>query len=330
MFQALRNVLAKYEAALLAKRHVVGCGIGRKEVRGRPTETHAVVVFVERKRPLASLTVDDRIPPELDGAPTDVITVGKVRLLSVRTQRLRPAQPGVSIGHYRVTAGTFGAVAYDRTSGQPFILSNNHVLANTTNSRDGRAHLGDPIYQPGAYDSGTSADTIGHLRRFVPVVTVQTSAAEAVAAAARRPGVAVLTSEENLQQGPLNLIDAALAEPISERCIQPEILGLGSVVGIGSPQPGDIVWKSGRTSGVTQGTVRALSVTLSVSMGQAGIAVFTDQIVTSAMAQPGDSGSAGLMEGGRIFGLLFAGSDQATVFNRIQNVAELLNVRFHD
>lgn len=37
------------------------------------------------------------------------------------TDQWRPSPPGVSIGHYRITAGTFGAVVYQNK--QPLILS---------------------------------------------------------------------------------------------------------------------------------------------------------------------------------------------------------------
>ena len=68
--------------------------------------------------------------------------------------------------------------------------------------------------------------------------------------------------------------------------------------------------------------------TLNVSLGDAGIARFDDQIVTTPMAQPGDSGSVGLNEANEIVGLLFAGSGESTIYNRIHNVMELLNIHF--
>jgi hypothetical protein len=71
--------------------------------------------------------------------------------------------PGVSIGHYQVTAGTFGALVTDRATGERFILSNNHVLANSNDSQ-----LGDAILQPGAIDGGLNpGDVVAHLHRVV-------------------------------------------------------------------------------------------------------------------------------------------------------------------
>jgi hypothetical protein len=45
------------------------------------------------------------------------------------------------------------------------------------------------------------------------------------------------------------------------------------------------------------------------------------------MSEPGDSGSAGLTKDCKVFGLLFAGSDQQTIFNRIELVEKYLKVK---
>jgi hypothetical protein len=50
---------------------------------------------------------------------------------------------GISIGHFRVTAGTLGCLVQDR-DGNRFILSNNHVLAD-----ENKAEVGDVILQAG-------------------------------------------------------------------------------------------------------------------------------------------------------------------------------------
>lgn len=309
----LGDALRRLRPQLLRLRNVLGCGVGYKERRGETTDVKSLVVFVEKKLPLMALSLAERVPPEVDGIPTDVIAVGRLRLLADRTARVRPAPPGVSIGHNRITAGTFGAVAYDEDTGRPLILSNNHVLANITDGRDERASLGDPVYQPGAYDTGAVDDTIGHLLRFAPIHTIGTWSA---------------ASDTSQTDVGFNLIDAALADPISPDVITPNILGLGAVQGVATPKVGERIWKSGRTTGVTTGTISAVAATLNVNMGEVGMAMFEDQIVTSPMAEPGDSGSAGLTEDGRIVGLLFAGSSQATLFNTIDNVSRILRVRF--
>ena len=63
-----------------------------------------------------------------------------------------------------------------------------------------------------------------------------------------------------------------------------------------------------------------------VSYGNAGTALFQDQLVAGAMSQGGDSGSAVLDGDGYVIGLLFAGSDSTTILNRIANVTSALNI----
>lgn len=326
--------------------NVVGCGWGRKWVRGKATDRECFVVFVRKKEPPERLSRRDVVPRVLGDVETDVLEVGDVRLLAApagrgpdhRVQRvahLRPAPAGVSIGHVYVSAGTFGAVVYDATTGEPLILSNNHVVANQTDGRDSRATIGDPVLQPGPYDGGTlERDVIGHLLRFAPVRPLVSL-----------PGCGVARRMEALLNVPLrlfwpryevrllrkadddNVVDAAVVRPVSDDVIRDCIVGVGRVRGMAEAAVGMKVVKSGRTSGVTRGEVVALGATLDVGLGGGVIARFADQIVTTPMAEPGDSGSFVLDEQHRAVGLLFAGSDKATLCNRIQAVCEALNVR---
>src|SRR4030067_2386517 len=97
--------------------------------------------LVRQKVPPAALTAETMVPREINGVRTDIIQVGEIRALQSRTDRWRPAPGGVSIGHFRITAGTFGCVVRDRASGSRLILSNNHVLANSNDASPGDAIL---------------------------------------------------------------------------------------------------------------------------------------------------------------------------------------------
>ena len=77
-----------------------------------------------------------------------------------------------------------------------------------------------------------------------------------------------------------------------------------------------------------EGEVKVVHATIKVSMGEIGSATFIDQVLTTNMAQPGDSGSVVVDEYNRVCGLLSAGSQTVSVFARIQNVCEALGVRF--
>ena len=79
----------------------------------------------------------------------------------------RPPFPGISVGHYKVTAGTLGCFVKDKKK-KIYILSNNHVLANSN-----KGYYKDPILQPGALDGGRKkTDVIATLSYLVELDTI--------------------------------------------------------------------------------------------------------------------------------------------------------------
>lgn len=330
----IKEALAIYRDRLLKIENVVGIGRGYKKIRGRRTGEEAIIVMVTKKLARSELRATSIVPEAIEDIKTDVLEVGEITFLG-RQNRMRPAQPGISIGHYRVTAGTFGALVRDAKTGAPLILSNNHVLANSTSGSDGRARAGDPVLQPGTYDGGRlETDQIATLERFVPIHRSVGPPACEIATLFQR------VIEYRIQQfkphykvqilrqtGQVNTVDAAVARPISSDLVRPEVLELGEISGVGEAEPGMTVRKSGRTTGVTTAQVEAVDATLQVGYGNNDMATFEDQVVAGVMAQGGDSGSAILDTNNKIVGLLFAGSDKVTVFNRIQNVMSLLDIK---
>jgi hypothetical protein len=142
-----RTTLQQRSKELLSRANVVATGVGFKVEGGQRTETPSIICSVDKRVPASSLSPKDLVPRELDGVPTDVIETGRIRALQLPTGRFRPAPGGVSIGHREITAGTLGCWVH--RSGQWMMLSNNHVLANSND-----AEIGDPILQPGPFDSG--------------------------------------------------------------------------------------------------------------------------------------------------------------------------------
>ncbi|GAB6159202.1 hypothetical protein JCM39194_24020 [Desulfotomaculum varum] len=330
------KTLEKARWRLLGMKNVVGVGVGHKYVDMQRTEQPAIIIFVKKKEEPQNLSREHLVPYQINGLTTDVIEVGEVRLLDEeRTKHVRPAQPGLSIGHYRVTAGTFGAVVRDRQTGERLILSNNHILANATNGKDGRAAIGDPILQPGEYDGGTRDDRIATLLRYIPLQKGEAPATCPVAnGAARFFNIFVHTIRPNYdlrfikRGGTPNIVDCAVARPVRPDLITDEILGIGKVQGVERAKPGMQVVKSGRTTGITRGVVTAVGATMEVKLDDENSAYFADQVVTDMKSQGGDSGSLVLNQENRAVGLLFAGSDKVTVCNHIQNVLDQLNVEF--
>lgn len=229
-----------------------------------------------------------------------------VTLMTLR-QRIRPVMGGFSVGHYNVTAGTIATCCYDLAPfpSMPqryYILSNNHVLANSNN-----ANIGDPILQPGPYDGGQYPnDMIGRLSRFVPIRFITPAGA------------------------PCNYVDAAIAE-VPFHLANRQVYWIGHVKDLyTAPQVGDIVQKTGRTTNFTTGSVLALNATVDVNYGSGRVARFCRQIITNKMSNPGDSGSlvTNLDEHG--VGLLFAGSNTITILNNLLFVQSLLQIRIHE
>jgi len=323
----IREALKKNREQLLSRSNVVATGVGYKLTAGKKTPTLSMVCSVSKKVATSQLSGSDLVPAILDGIPTDVIETGIVRALQSTTDKYRPAPGGVSIGHRDITAGTLGCLV--QKDGQIFILSNNHVLANSN-----QAERGDPILQPGPHDGGIYPDDqIATLEDFIPInITGLPSDCKIANGTANilNKLAKLLGSGSRIQairkQEEENLVDAAIARPLNPGDVTKEILQIGAINGTAVADLGTAVKKSGRTTGLTTGIIEQVDVTVNVQYGAGQIATFTDQLMAGAMSQGGDSGSAVLDDENRLVGLLFAGSDTSTIINRIENVFSALGV----
>jgi hypothetical protein len=325
--QTVKAVLRESRGRLSSRAHVVATGVGYKVTQGRKTDTLAIVCSVTEKLGLQQLPQGDRVPATIEGVPTDVVPTGVFRAFQSRTGRLRPAPGGVSIGHRAVTAGTLGCLV--KRGGRVFILSNNHVLANSNEAR-----RGDAIIQPGSHDGGRFPDDhIANLEDFVPITFVGAPSECAFARsviAALNAGCQLIRSRTRYQvvdvEGRDNLVDAAIASPLEPGLVSSEILDVGKVTGLGSGALGMAIKKSGRTTGLTTGQITQVDVSVNVEYGPGRLARFTDQLMAGAMSQGGDSGSAVLDGSNRLVGLLFAGSENSTIINRMEHVFSALGL----
>ncbi|MBA2245937.1 MAG: hypothetical protein H0W11_13355 [Gemmatimonadetes bacterium] len=340
--QEVRRALEERRTDLLDRRNVVAVGVGRKVVEGRETDQLAIVASVIAKRPREALPASELIPPTVDGVPTDVVCTGPIFAFQNPTGRFRPAPAGVSLGHVSITAGTLGCLV--RKNGRLYILSNNHVIANSND-----AAIGDPILQPGPTDGGRDpADRIGRLSEWVPIqfdngggggggggspCAIANAAAGILNAAAAVAGSSTRLRPVRVGAAPAaapaaaaNLVDCAIAEPLDQAEVSSEILQIGTIAGLAEGALGMSIKKSGRTTGLTTGTIQQIDVTVQVSYGPGRVATFVDQLLAGPMSQGGDSGSAVLNDANQLVGLLFAGSINTTIMNRIQNVFQALQV----
>ena len=298
---------------------IVGVGIGLPDPEsiafgvGGPGEP-TLSLFTESALPRETLLVqlaESAGTKALSSVPIQQVVVGSVDAYSHRA-RHRPAPGGVSVGHVSITAGTLGSRAIGLTApwnNRHLILSNNHVLANSNAAR-----VGDSILQPGPADGGRHpGDQIAVLARWVPI---------------------------NFG-GAANVIDAAFGWAWHERIRGEQYYisgGRAAYYRTGTAplaaSLGLIVGKSGRTTGLTQGRVTQIGVSVNVNYGAGRVALFRNQIaIQSVNANPfsagGDSGSLiwHWANGVRPVGLLFAGGGGTTFANPIGSVLAALNIR---
>jgi hypothetical protein len=316
------SIIKKLGDKLMKRHNAHGIIVTNKVVNGKITKKKVVQFFVLKKKPEAELLAKELVPKKIKGIETDIVEREIPKALNVNTSRIRPIQPGYSIGHYLITAGTFGCIVYKNrdyyisngekryldgpvaqsfkrilpwfgfivnSEQQPMILSNNHVLANVNKGK-----IGDCIIQPGKYDGGRDPqDKVAELYDFIKLVG----------------GVSV---------------DCALAKPINNYFTD-FIIAIGVPKGIATVKVGQEVQKSGRTTGYKKGKVTGFG-SIQIDYGEEGLILLKDQILTTCISAGGDSGSLVLDMDGNAIGLLFAGSTQDTIINPIKNVCDELGV----
>lgn len=303
------------QSAEVMEANIVGVGIGLGDpaagaLPGEPTlEVYTIepATEAEMKARLASAAGVSALA-EAD-FPMNVVCTGIIDAQPHR-MRMRPAPGGISVGHFRITAGTLGCLARGRTApriNRLMILSNNHVLANSN-----AAAIGDCVAQPGPIDGGRCpADQVAVLERFVPI---------------------------NFAGG-ANVVDCATAWAWPDR-VRRELMyisgGVTRFFRVGATPVaaarGMLVGKSGRTTQLTRGTITAVGVAINVNYG-GRIARFVDQIAIRAasgdFSRGGDSGSLIWTWDTRRapVGLLFAGGGGTTFANRITRVLAALDIQ---
>lgn len=223
----------------------------------------------------------------------------------------RPAPCGISVGHFRITAGTLGALATGRSAPRNrrvLMLSNNHVLANSNGGR-----YGDSIIQPGRADGGRNTrDRVAILERYVPI---------------------------NFSGG-ANYVDCATGWCWHQRVRREFIYRSGGrfrLFRVSSvPRAafrGMIVGKTGRTTQLKSGRVVDTSATIRVNFGGGRVALYRDQLAirgtSGNFSAGGDSGSLIWTwdRYRRPVGLLFAGGGGVTFGNKIGRVLSALDIR---
>ncbi len=302
----IRPVKENVEDDLIAREGIVAVDIGEKVSGGEPTGQPSIVVYVQKKKPVSSLSKAQRIPAEIDGVPTDVVEIdielqtALVRVaddveLQLDPGSYRPLRGGISMGPDRSfwleppeapapgwyrSVGTLGAMVEDRATGARMAMTNFHVAAVNTGWS-----VGDVMVQPGHPD-GSAAAPFGRLSR------------------------AVLSDNVD---GSVVSIDTGVAS----EC---DVVDIGRITGSRAAAIGMSVHKRGRTTNLTHGTVGSVDVTVSIPYGDGlGTRTLRHQIRVDRPAggprfsDRGDSGSVVVDDDERVVGLLFAGATDGSV-----------------
>jgi hypothetical protein len=290
---------------------VTAVDLGFKWSGGEMTDVVSLRVHVANKRDAADLSEAELFPREIDGVPIDVIAASYApqMLLDIRPEtavegrgeRFKVVPIGVSVGCRFTTAGTLGAKVIDQESGREMILSNWHVLAGNRNAQPGL-----PIWQPGQLDGRPDENSvIAELTRWM-----------------------------------LGPFDAAVANLNGERKVTTKTLEGSSLLDATSPRLGMMVWKSGRTTGLTQGIVDGIKMQVPLTYPHQGTHLL-DQVFRIVprpgvgdveISSSGDSGSVWVDEmSGKAVGLHFAGEasrhPEHALAHNIDAVLEALRVR---
>jgi endonuclease G, mitochondrial len=295
---ALKDFVRTRGSEFLKDHNISSVGIGYKQKDGKVTNEISIQFTVEHKAQAEDIKgLSTTLIPKsfkINGAevPTDVIErkyAAEFRLvseleLSNRKSRMDPMVPGISISNVNGSAGTIGCLVYDRALGSPYVLSNWHVLHGSNGT------IGDDIVQPGPYD-----DNRADLNRIGKLVRSHLGHAG----------------------------DCAIAT-IENRHFSNVIIDLDISIGkLGEPELGDKVIKSGRTTGVTHGTVSRVNTIVKIdyrgSIGEQQIGGFeigidpTNPPDNGEISMGGDSGSVWIFKSsngkpsGIMAGLHFAG-----------------------
>jgi len=219
----------------------------------------------------------------------------------------RPLIAGASV----CDCGVYGACSstgpfIDKDTGEVVWVTCAHCTKFVETCQDGSNVIGRPMCQPSPLDGGTVSDEIGVVYKATPNFWQPVDETTDTVAIKLNQGIQV----SNYICG-------------SREYFGHEVYLNGKYR---TPDVGETICHSGRTTGIKCGTVQAIHASILVDYD-----CFTRRvdnvIITTPILQPGDSGSVGFDTDGTFLGLGFAGSDELSAFidpNEIANTLHLV------
>lgn len=331
--------LATAKAELLSRKNVVDVGIGYKEREGAYKEVMCLVVFVQEKQPASAIAPEDLIPTEIEGIPTDVVTVPVEDQLAgdgaVNTDIERPLLGGIQITNNADGDGTLGCFANLAEGGGLVLLSNYHVLYGEHKGKD------DHIYQPSktccccctcdmvARNEAGKWGEIGGPPVFVDAAIARIEVQNIADQVLIRNEVKGLGVYQNLGAANETLTnDNAVLKgvaPMTQTLDENGNPVMAPVV------PGNRVRKVGRTTARTIGEVMLVGAYVEVKDDKGNLRKYTGQIrvkpkdPNQPFAKKGDSGSVLVDDQNRVVGLLMSSKfDKKPYMSTCNNIHEVI------
>ena len=284
--------------------NVYGVGLGGRERAGKPTGEIVLKVFVRTKKSPAQLATADRVPPEFEGVPTDIVEAAQPQREQLSlvpgfrfseafdedTSRYRPLKGGAQIeGSYRYSLGTLGFFARVTGDNRIMAVTDYHVLFS------GPDHPPAPTVTVGNPDPDESC-TKCCVNRFGSYTAGHYDATADIAIAVLDAGLEWLAEIESI-----GIVrgrhDATVAEAAT--------LSYN-------------VRKYGRTTRLTGGTLQAVGATFTETNETIGPRTCTNALAVRPnprsdgssvrFSAPGDSGSAYVNDANEVIGVHFTGN----------------------
>ncbi|MBM4764824.1 IPT/TIG domain-containing protein [Bacillus sp. B15-48] len=261
-------------------------GIGVKRKSGEFLDQLALIVYVPEKKSPEQLTPSQMVPSHFEGFPTDVEQFQ--RILIADHAKYDILKGGIEIGktlifdlngNGHMQSGTLGCIVRRRSDSRKYFLTCEHVAS----------HISCNVLDPQGHCSGSNLHNYMNMTIYQP--------------ADETPSFVI----GQCVDASINL-DAAIIKPNSQRDITNTIQEIGAVRGKGFVSPWEPVWKRGRTTGLTNGLVRAILPEHSNTPTTLEIVGFP---ISAKFADHGDSGSVIVNSRQEVVGLLNSISDQS-------------------
>lgn len=287
---------------------VVGVGVGFRVTAGQVTDDITFRIYVRRKRPLAEVPPEERIPSVIGGVPTDVtIPFGgsEIQIRNVAPSLDRKVSTlvgGVAISYDDSPGqGTLGCFAKPKSnSAVTVLLTNQHVVYQSVTGTGPGELVGQPDI------SCCWCCKTGVIGRALDGQRGGTVDCAIVRLNDKRPPVQRLPGVGKDANGRNEDLITEVASPVP-------VAGLPSAVFIGEK-----VRKLGRSTGPTVGVVHDLHCPLTVDPGEPDQVDYDDQFIIRP-----EEGGAVLGDGKLNFAI--DGDSGAVVINRFNQVVGLLH-----